>query len=63
MGRMSAKKSQSSTNPGNLALLIRFYILNEFIDREKTAPNMRDKATIRRLQMYRLGGKVTRLQL
>lgn len=35
--------------------------LCEFADREKTGQNvMRDKNTIRRLRMYRLGGKVTR---
>lgn len=28
--------------------------------RERTGANMRDKATIRRLQMYRTGGKVVR---
>ena len=38
------KKSASSTNP----------------DRVRTSTNMRDKSTIKRLQMYKMGGKVIR---
>lgn len=38
------KSSTSSTNP----------------DRVRTSANMRDKSTIKRLQMYRTGGKVIR---